>query len=233
VGESRDHIDERIRRGRASLRKNRAKARDREELAPLDQVIEKANSDRQAQIQKNITAYLDPKKQGSKAPWETEKGGLAPEGEPLTLEDLIYLRPFTMEDMNSTVAFRVNDRVMRATQRVREASGGAYDIISDLYRDAYVIGLLVLGERHKSILGLEMVISRAEKHERTLEEAHDTVSRFKTAIRSKDPEMQKIYMRDYLEKLDQRPRWIQEAHLGEIRKDEFLSALLGTLESDE
>lgn len=199
----------------------------------LDDVLRRAEGERPGQVAENVQKFFEHSRDEKPKPWETEGKGFGPDGEFLTLEDLIYLKPFTMEDMNSTVAFRANDKMMRAFQRLREASGGVYDIMSDLYRDAATIGLLVLSERHRSILGLEIVISRAENHQLLKEEAADYVLRLKEALRPLDTAMKKSHFRQYMENLSERPRWYQEIHIEEMKTDKSLSSLLSEMEEDE
>jgi hypothetical protein len=223
-----------IRRGKSTLRENRALKRIREAAgtAELQAVIEKAEGEGSAVVAKNVNQFFEHKQEGRK-PWDTEGKGLGPEGRLLTLEDLIFLKPFAMEDLSSTVAFRVDDKVMRAFQRVKESSGGVFDILSDLYREAAVIGLLVLSERHKSILGLEVVISQAKNHQRLKEEAADTALRLKEALRPLSPEMRKIYFHNFMLAMEERPQWIQETYLEEMRDDMMLSELLDGLREPE
>jgi len=220
-----------IRRGR---QQSAIKKRAKEELGTtgFEEVLKGVENERPGQIQKNIQKFLEHKPDDKKNPWDTEGKGLAPGGELLTLEDLIYLKPFTMEEMNSTIAFRTNDKVMRAFQRLKEASGGVYDIMSDLYRDAAMIGLLVLSERHKSILGLDIVISQAEKHKWQEREAADKVLRLRDALKPLKEELRRAHFTRFMDYLAERPRWNQEIVLNEMRNDVMLAELLKTMEED-
>jgi hypothetical protein len=198
----------------------------------LSKIEESADKTRQGAVQKNVDKFFEHKKDEKKDTWTTEGKGLAPQGELLTLEDLMYLKPFAMEDLNSTVAFRANDKMMRAFQRLKEASGGVYDIMSDLYRDAAAIGLLVLSERHKSILGMEIAISRMENIQRLKEEAAATIKQLKAVLWSIDEEMKLTHFKTFTEAMMERPAWIQEMYLSEIRKDPVLSKLMDELGED-
>lgn len=226
-----------VKRGRATLKGNRAAERLQQEGggAAIEKVLDAAENERQGQVAKNVAKVFDRKEPATKgkAVWETEGKGFGPQGELLTLEDIIYLKPFALEDLNSTVAFRANDKMMRAFQRVKEASGGVYDILSDLYRDAAAIGLLVLSERHKSILGPDVVISRAENHQRLKDEAEETIQRLRDALKPMGEEMRTIYFRSFMEAINERPRWIQETYLEEIHRDKILEDLLSSLEEPD
>lgn len=221
-----------VRKGKETLKGRLAQERIRREsgLDDLDRVIEAAENERQGQVAKNVAKVFDKREQKKPTPWETEGKGLGPEGELLTLEDLIYLKPFSMEDLNSTVAFRANDKMMRAFQRVKEASGGVYDILSDLYRDAAAIGLLILSERHKSILGPDIVISQAEKFQHMRAEAVEKVQRLRDALKPMGEELRRTHFINFINSINERPRWIQETYLEEMRGDKVLGELLKSLE---
>lgn len=195
-------------------------------------VLDSLASPREQQIQRNISAFFDKKPGDKRAPWETEGKGLGPAGEMLTLEDLISLRPFTLDELGPQIGIRISEKMLRSFQRIKENCGGAFDIMSDLYREALAIGLLVLNERHKQVLGIEIVISRAKSHQTTLEEAKRDVRRLKEAIQPLSEATQLGYFKDYITYLDEKPKWAQEAHLEEIRNDLFLSNLLRKLQEE-
>lgn len=228
-----------VRRGKSTLRSNRAMKKMREEsgISELEKVVKAARDEHQGEIEKNVEGFFAKKKPGEQGKgqksWETEGKGLGIKGELLTLEDLVYLKPYASDKMDVTVSFRTDEKMMRSFQRVKEASGGVYDILSDMYRDSAAIGLMILSERHKSILGPEIVVFQAKNHQRMKKEAESMIQELRDALRPMDDGKKLSYFLRFMDSINDRPKWIQETYLEEIRRDETLGGFLAKLEEAE
>ncbi len=179
---------------------------------------------REEQNEFRIDRMLNPQnyEDGIIPDWDTTGKG---EGEPLTLEDYVNLKPFKMEDLNTTIAFRAPDKLLRAAQRIKEKSGGVYDLMSDLHRDIYVLGLILMSERHEDILGGEIVIERAKSRVQLKKEIEDSIRRLGEQLLQENESDRRADYLAYVEFVRRRPIKIQEMYLTAMETNSLLAEL--------
>lgn len=144
---------------------------------------------------------------------------------PLTLDDFISLKPFKMEDLKEMIAFRAPDKVFRTAQRIKEKAGGVYDIMSDLHRDIYFLGLMIMSERYTDILGVEILIERAKDRVESLKLIDDQVHRMALMLANENEKDQRVDYVVFLETIKGYSVRKQEAYAAAVDKEPILAAL--------
>lgn len=142
-----------------------------------------------------------------------------------TIEDLISMKPFRVEDLNTTIAFRANDKVLRATQRIKEKAAGSYDIISDLHRDVYMLGLIIMTQRYEDILGGEIIIERAQSRVRMIKDIEDQVRRLGAALLQEPEEERRTDYFAFIEMMRKKPYKIQLQYTSAMERNALLAEL--------
>jgi inorganic pyrophosphatase/exopolyphosphatase len=173
-----------------------------------------------------IDMLLNPQNypEGTAPTWETIKDP-DEEGKLFSVEDLVNMKPFKMEDLNTTIAFRANDKVQRACQRIKERAGDTYDIMSDLYRDVFMLGLIFMTQRLEDILGGEMVIERAMSRARLVKEIFDQVRRLGELLYNENESDRRADYLAFIEMVRKKPVKIQEHYIAAMEGNPMLAEL--------
>lgn len=175
-----------------------------------------------------ITRVLNPAADlTEKDPWKIE------EGTKLSIEDYINMKPFKMEDHNATIAFRINEKVLRAVQRIKERAGKTYDIKSDLERDVFVLGLMVMAERYEDIFATEMVIERMRNRIEQAKEIGEQLHRFSQLLHNQKEQEQRADFFLFMESLAKRPPRIQDLFMQAIQLDPLMLEMLRKMSDAE
>lgn len=175
-----------------------------------------------------ISRILNPSADPTAAdPWKIE------EHERLTLDDYISMKPFKLEDHNSLISFRINDKFLRTVQRIKERSGGIYDIKSDLERDIFVLGLMVMAERYEDIFATEVVIERMQSREALAKEVTDQIHRFAQLLLNENEAEQRGDFFFFMESLGKKPPKIQELFMAAINKKPLMVEMLRKMNAAE
>lgn len=174
-----------------------------------------------------IQRVLAPVDLSGSDPWKIE------EHERLTLEDYVSMKPFKMEDHNSLISFRINEKVLRAVQRIKERSGGIYDLKSDLERDIFMVGLMVMAERYEDIFASEIVVERMQNRELLLREVNDQIHRFTQLLFKEGETEQRADFFLFMESLAKKPPKIQDLFMTVIKTNPFMVEMLRKMNAAE
>lgn len=201
--------------------------RNKRQRKPGETTKNSGKRSKEAEINLRIDMLLNPQNysdQKDVPSWDTIQDG-DEQGKLFSLEDLVSLKPFKMDDLNTTIAFRANDKILRTTQRVKERAGDAYDIMSDLHRDIYVLGLIVMTQRFEDILGGEVIIQRAISRVRQIKEIFDQVRRLGETLYSEPLSDQRADYLAFMEQVRRYPYKIQLHYIAAMEGNPMLAEL--------
>lgn len=197
---------------------------------PGESTKDSGKRSREQQTEERIDRLLNPQKYAEedqeKGPpsWDTEKD--LPEGEKFTLEELVSMRPFRDDDpLETQIAFRSSSKLLRGVQRIKERAGPAYDIMSDLHRDIYMLGLIIMTQRFEEMLGGEVLISKALGRVKLGQEIVDQVSRLARAIYEEDESDRNADYLAFVQFIRTKPYIIKVKYVTAMENNPLLSEL--------
>lgn len=184
-------------------------------------------SDQQAEVEARLDRLMNPhryKNEKYSADWLTI---VEHPGDPLTLDQLIAMKPYDSEDPKSvTMAFRGDTKMFRTAQRIFERAQSVYDIRSDLYRDIFYIGLMVMSERWQDIMGPDLVLERARVRHQLEKEIQDQVRKLTESLANEMDESFKISIyEDFIEAIRATPIKAQARYISIMEMSPMLAQL--------
>lgn len=179
---------------------------------------------KQTELQKRIDRLLNPQdyKDGIVPDWNTIT---ADNSGAFTIDELVSLKPFKMEDMTAMVAFRAPEKILRSVQRIKEQSGATYDLLSDLHRDIYALGLLIMAERYGDILGGEIIIERAKNRVLQGKQIDDIVRRLAEQLMQEGDADTLGDFQAFMEHVQKMPLKVQERYITAMEMSPLLANL--------